>query len=352
MINFINGLNVVGDSTFADSITMLSVVNAGTDTNKFLVLSSGGVVNFRTGSELASDIGAGTGTVTGSGTATRVAFWSGSTALSSSENLYWDSDNGRLGVGTDSPTQTLEVNGGFQAKSVLLKLSGTSTSKKYLQIDGNGASGSISGQAAVGFRPIGAGTNVHASIEGLENGNGSYTTNMTFNTNGSNSDSAPTERMRITSGGDVGIGTNDPQEKLDVNGTVQATGYNSSDGSSGTTSTFTVRNGANSAALTFTIKNGIVTSVSSDRRLKKNIKLIGKSASGINIYEFQYKAKYANNYGTGKFQGVMSDEVPWRAVTIDKGGYDMVDYSMIDVEFKAIVWNWYKTGMTKIKLNF
>ena len=114
--------------------------------------------------------------------------------------------------------------------------------------------------------------------------------------------------------------------------------YKSSDGSTGTTSTFTVRNGNNSASLTFVVKDGIVTSVtSSDRRLKKEIKLIGQSPSGINIYEFKYRVKYAEKYGTGKFQGVMSDEVPWRAISIDKGGYDMVDYSMIDVEFKAIV---------------
>ena len=113
--------------------------------------------------------------------------------------------------------------------------------------------------------------------------------------------------------------------------------YKSSDNSTGITSTFTVRNGNNSASLTFVVKDGIITSVtSSDRRLKKNIKLIGKSPSGINIYEFQYKVKYSKNYGTGKFQGVMSDEVPWRAVSVDKGGYDMVDYSMIDVEFKML----------------
>ena len=113
--------------------------------------------------------------------------------------------------------------------------------------------------------------------------------------------------------------------------------YKSSDGSTGTTATFTVRNGNNSASLTFVVKDGIVTSVtSSDRRLKKEIKLIGQSPSGINIYEFKYRAKYAEKYGTGKFQGVMSDEVPWRAVTVDKGGYDMVDYSLIDVEFKKL----------------
>jgi hypothetical protein len=38
-----------------------SVVNAGVDTDKFLVLDSSGNVDFRTGSELLSDIGAGTG---------------------------------------------------------------------------------------------------------------------------------------------------------------------------------------------------------------------------------------------------------------------------------------------------
>ena len=40
-----------------------SVVNAGTDTDKFLVLDSSGNVDFRTGSEVRTDIGAGTGTM-------------------------------------------------------------------------------------------------------------------------------------------------------------------------------------------------------------------------------------------------------------------------------------------------
>jgi hypothetical protein len=35
------------------------------------------------------------------------------------------------------------------------------------------------------------------------------------------------------------------------------------------------------------------------------------------------------------FQGVMSDEVPGYAV-INNNGYDMVDYSVLDVEFKNI----------------
>ena len=68
----------------------------------------------------------------------------------------------------------------------------------------------------------------------------------------------------------------------------------------------------------------------SDRRLKKNIKLVGKSPSGLNIYNFEYKNKQ------GIYQGVMSDEIPQNAVVVGGDGYDRVNYNMLDVEFKQI----------------
>jgi len=70
----------------------------------------------------------------------------------------------------------------------------------------------------------------------------------------------------------------------------------------------------------------------SDRKLKKNINKIGESPSGLNIYSFEYKN---SKYGEGLFQGVMSDEIPQEAVGT-RDGYDTVDYSMLDVEFKQI----------------
>ena len=70
----------------------------------------------------------------------------------------------------------------------------------------------------------------------------------------------------------------------------------------------------------------------SDKRLKKNIKLIGQSIKGINIYSFEY---IDSRIGKGVYQGVMSDEVPSYAVH-SIGGYDAVDYSKIDVEFKLL----------------
>lgn len=70
----------------------------------------------------------------------------------------------------------------------------------------------------------------------------------------------------------------------------------------------------------------------SDRKLKENISLVGKSPSGINIYTFEYIDK---SFGEGKYQGVMADEVT-NAVVKHSDGYDMVDYSKLDVEFIKI----------------
>jgi len=72
----------------------------------------------------------------------------------------------------------------------------------------------------------------------------------------------------------------------------------------------------------------------SDRRLKKNITHIGKSSNGFNIYTFEYINKLI---GEGIWQGVMSDEIPEIAVIKDDDGYDSVDYSKLDVEFKKVL---------------
>ena len=75
-----------------------------------------------------------------------------------------------------------------------------------------------------------------------------------------------------------------------------------------------------------------VPSPGSDRRLKKNIDLVGKSDSGVNIYEFDYKD---NSYGDGRYVGVMADEVPYASIQMSNG-YLNVDYSKLDVNFRRI----------------
>ena len=47
----------------------------------------------------------------GSGSANKVAFWTGSSNLSYNTNFHWDNTNSRLGIGTSSPSYNLQVTG-------------------------------------------------------------------------------------------------------------------------------------------------------------------------------------------------------------------------------------------------
>ena len=88
---------------------------------------------------------------------------------------------------------------------------------------------------------------------------------------------------------------------------------------------------------------GVVTSLSScgggfsDRSLKQDIKLIGVSPNGLNIYSFKF---IDEKYGEGTWQGVMADEVEHiPGAVIDWKGLKFVNYNEmdeIDVEFKQI----------------
>jgi hypothetical protein len=55
--------------------------------------------------------GPGSSTITGTGTATQVAYFTSSQAIGSSANLYWDNTNTRLGIGTSTPGVRLDIHG-------------------------------------------------------------------------------------------------------------------------------------------------------------------------------------------------------------------------------------------------
>jgi len=72
----------------------------------------------------------------------------------------------------------------------------------------------------------------------------------------------------------------------------------------------------------------------SDIRLKENIVLVGKSESGINIYQYNYKNDLK------LYEGVIAQELIGTkfedALIIEKDGMYSVDYKKLDVEFKKI----------------
>ncbi len=72
---------------------------------------------------------AGGGSVTGSGTSTQVAFWSSTSALSSSTNLYWDNTNSRLSIGAgSSPASALDIT---SSGKTINSVSSTTTDENY-----------------------------------------------------------------------------------------------------------------------------------------------------------------------------------------------------------------------------
>jgi hypothetical protein len=90
----------------------LSTTTAATvDTDKFVVFDSG-LLKYRTGSEVLSDIGAQaalTNPVTGTGASGQVAYWSGTGTQSGSNNLFWDAANNKLGIGTNTLTSATRL---------------------------------------------------------------------------------------------------------------------------------------------------------------------------------------------------------------------------------------------------
>jgi hypothetical protein len=63
-----------------------------------------------------------TGTITGSGAAGQVTYFSGASSITGNNNLFWDSVNGHLGIGTNAPGTALQINHG---QSQLIRLNQT-----------------------------------------------------------------------------------------------------------------------------------------------------------------------------------------------------------------------------------
>jgi hypothetical protein len=108
--------------------------------------------------------------------------------------LFTDASTDRVGIGTNTPTAKLEVANGITGSGTLLSLNGTSwgdSEKVYLSWNRAG-----SYVANIGAELTGGATNANIVFETASN----------------------TERMRIASNGNVGIGTDSPTNKLTVIG--------------------------------------------------------------------------------------------------------------------------------------
>jgi hypothetical protein len=205
----------------------LRVATIDNGSGDFATISGTGVITRRTAAQVLTDIGAQsalTNPVTGTGTTNYVPKWTGASALG--DSLMVSNSTG-IGIGISNPTNRLYVQGQdsnnlYDNIIGVFRGAGTGTSNTaevYIQNDAYdtlvlGSIGSnYSGSSWAGARYIYAATG-DLMIKTLD-----PSTNLRFYTAG-----AANERMRITSAGNVGIGTTNPAQKLHVAGNGLYTG--------------------------------------------------------------------------------------------------------------------------------
>jgi len=143
-----------------------------------------------------NDTGAGGG-VAGTGTTNMIAKWTSATTIGNS--LITDTGTA-VGIGTTTPTSLLHVMGAIDV-GIAGRLENGGTNMFLRSIDG-----SVQQRVGVGDT-VGGGTGF--AVDGSSNSGTSWTTFFYVN----------------TQGGNVGIGTTSPTQKLDVAGTVRMTGF-------------------------------------------------------------------------------------------------------------------------------
>ena len=82
--------------------------------------------------------GPGSGTITGSGAATQVAFWNGTSSITGSNNLFWDSTNNYLGINTNTPTTALDVHHATNSGAIFNQTTATNNNTINFQTTGIG----------------------------------------------------------------------------------------------------------------------------------------------------------------------------------------------------------------------
>jgi hypothetical protein len=164
----------------------------------------------------------------GTGTYLPMTFYTGG-----SEAMRIDT-SGRVGIGTSSPVtnslQALQFNNGTINTALTATAYGVAPSINVRNAGGTAASPTASSSNPINF--VGSTTsdgttfvNTVSVVGGIESTptTGSHPTFLAFNTTPSGSTSR-TERMRIDSSGNVGIGDTTPSYKLDVTGDINVTG--------------------------------------------------------------------------------------------------------------------------------
>jgi len=288
--NITGSLTVVGSSILSGSLTMSgSITTNSTITAQTLVVQTvTSSISYNSGSNIFGNLSSNTQQFTGS-----VLISGSSTALNVNSGAFFISSSSKVGIGTTNPIYPLDVQVANNDAHIRVKAttSGVGTGNLLLESNTGASTARVTGVYGVnqGVNVSGIGTYLDGNADGA---------NMVFQTA---TGGTLTERMRITSGGNVLIGTTTDAGTgvIQANGSIYSNGYRLNDGSGGYVTWNMAVNGSRwsinylarlsgygSGTLT-TDASGNITA-SSDRILKNVIKPVENALDKIMNFEPVY----------------------------------------------------------------
>lgn len=221
-----------------------------------------------------------------------------------------------VGIGTTSPIAPLQIVGG---SGVVGRIGGTDNTAYSTSSYGGIATIYVSNSSTtagtgsgITFSVVGAGPGSVASIAAISTA-ANYSTALVFQTRSSGGTDG--EKMRITSTGNIGIGTTSPGQKLDVAGTIRQS------------------NCTTAGTLSTNASGDII--CTSDARLKN---VLGAYDGGLNAItqikpqQFTYKPTSTNPIETFVHAGFIAQNVKQvipQAVALQRSGYYSLDTTAI-----------------------
>jgi hypothetical protein len=203
----------------------------------------------------------------------------------------FDGSSSNVGIGTTTPYVNLTIKDSDSQTTTGLS--------EALRIAATAQA--VGNKKEIGFSPYDSGAYPHITLGMVYTSTASYCqSDFYITTRGTTSNSAPTERFRITGGGNVGIGTTDPKAKLHTNQNLQGSLLSYLNGTSttfdGDANLLAVHNSpsiGNATAAGLVLANN-------DKSVNAISPIIAFSAkSDSNTYNHTYAAIYGTRTGAG-----------------------------------------------------
>ena len=266
-------------------------------------------------------------------------FWS------ANGNSIYNDNSGNVGIGTSSPGSKLDIVGPSLASQFKLSNTTADTTTKYGALVGRHYTNSEEPVTGMLITSNSSATGGTVSIGGGINA-ANAVNNIILYTAANNTTLAGTERMRVASNGNVGIGVTSPTEKLDVDGIIQsnASGFQIDTGGYGDVRLRAYYGALNTSATLYVggvngySYKGVYAlsfNVNSDYRLKTNVVELEEAierVKQINVHRFNWKDKLNEEKVDGFLAHELAEVIP-EAVTGEKDAVredGTLDYQGVD----------------------